>query len=227
MCQTLGVDPLDQARNEPLSYSVRALRTPDGRTLFILGEAHLKLAHAKRIGQAVVRQFALRGVETFPRKKVFGGTLLKWVIHVPRIVLRVLSLGLIKGSTIADAQPAFLLESVSRTPLSLHLAAVYLSAFFLVCFGALFAPALVQPASIMQLHLLLVIPAYLLRKKPWHWVLNPIVAILTVRNQTMAEGTVEMLRQNPHGDALVIMGRAHVPGYEEELVEKYGFSRSP
>ena len=41
----------EQARNEPISYAVRALRAPDGRTLSILGEAHLKLAHAKRIGQ--------------------------------------------------------------------------------------------------------------------------------------------------------------------------------
>jgi hypothetical protein len=221
------VDPIDEARNHPLSYAVRTLRAPDGRKLFILGEAHLKLARAKQIGQAVVKQFSLRGVETFPRKKVFGGTLLKWVIHAPRILLRILSLGLIKGSTIADAQPAFELENVSRVPLSLHLGASYLSAFFLVCLGALFVPELVQPALIIQLHLWMVIPAYLLRKQPWHWVLNPIIAILTVRNQTMAEGTIEMLRQNPHGDALVIMGRAHLPGYEQELIEKYGFSHSP
>ena len=204
---------------------MRELRTPDGRRLVILGEAHLKLARAKKIGQDVVKEFAVRGVEGFPRKKVVGGTLLKLVIHVPRLVLRALSLGTIKDSTIADAKPAFALEEVSKTPLALHVAANFLSAYFLLAFAQLFWTAPEWLSELLALWMLLLIPAYLLRRHSWHWVLNPMVAILTVRNQTMAEGTVEMLRQNPSGDALVIMGRAHLNGYQDELIEKYGFSR--
>jgi hypothetical protein len=220
------MDAIDEARKKSLSYAVRVLGTPDGRKLFVLGEAHLKLARAKQIGQAVVSAFALRGVEGFPRKKVLGGTLLKLVIHVPRIILRVLSLGMVKDSTIADAKPAFALENVSRIPLSLHVASIYLSAFFLFGFSQPFWNAPLWLSQLFFLQLLLLIPAHFLKRYSWHWILQPMIAILTVRNQTMAEGTVEMLKQNPSGDALVIMGRAHLAGYEAELVEKYGFSRS-
>ena len=46
-----------------------------------------------------------------------------------------------------------------------------------------------------------------------------------VRNVTMAEGTVAMLREQPlPRAALVLMGRAHLPGYARELVETHGFT---
>jgi hypothetical protein len=219
-------EAIERARQRPLSYGVRVLRAPDGRTLVVLGETHLKLAEASRIGKEVVKAFALRGVETFPREKVVAGELLKVVIEAPRLLVRVLSLGLVKGSTIADAQPAFQLESVSRIPLALHVASVYLSAFFIVLFAAPFCPPLLPLATVFQWHLLALVPALVLQRRRWSWLLHPMVAILTVRNAMMAEGTVKMLAEHPEGPALVIMGRAHLPGYERELTEKHGFSAS-
>ena len=222
-----GDQAIEHARRSWLSYGVRILNAPDGRRLVVLGETHLKLPRASRIGKAVVKAFVLRGVETFPRKRVLGGRLLKLVIEVPRLLLRMLSLGLIKGSTIVDAQPAFPLESVSPVPLGLHVASIYTSAFFIVSFAAPFWPRLLPVAILFQWHLLALIPALLLRGQRWSWILHPMVAILTLRNSMMAEGTVEMLAEHPEGPALVIMGRAHLPGYERELVERYGFMRSP
>jgi hypothetical protein len=62
---------LTRARSRPLSFVVRYLSTPGAdRVLVILGEAHLKLGEASEIGKAVVDAFPLRGVETFPVKKV-------------------------------------------------------------------------------------------------------------------------------------------------------------
>jgi hypothetical protein len=219
-------DAIEQARKSPLSYGVRILQAPDGRKLVILGETHLKLPRASRIGKTVVKAFALRGVETFPRRRVLGGQLLKLVIEVPRLLLRVLSLGYIKGSTIVDALPAFPLESVSRVPLGLHVASIYLSAFFIVSFAAPFWPPLLPVAILFQWHLLALIPALLLRRWRWSWILHPMIAILTLRNSMMAEGTVKMLAQHSEDPALVIMGRAHLPGYERELIERYSFTRS-
>jgi hypothetical protein len=219
-------EAIEQARRSSLSYGVRILNAPDGRRLVILGETHLKLPEASRIGKEIVKAFALRGVETFPRKKVLGGELLKVVIEVPRLLLRVLSLGFVKGSTIVDARPAFALESVSRVPLGLHVASIYTSAFFIVSFAAPFWPALLPLAILFQWHLLALIPALLLQRRRWSWILHPMIAILTLRNATMAEGTAKMLAEHQGNPALVIMGRAHLPGYERELIENYGFSRS-
>ena len=53
---------------------------------------------------------------------------------------------------------------------------------------------------------------------------HPLVGLLTLRDQLMASGTVEMLAD--HSDercAVVVMGRAHVHGYARLLVEKFGF----
>jgi hypothetical protein len=42
----------------------------------------------------------------------------------------------------------------------------------------------------------------------------------------MVEGTMQMLADHPGpGAALVIMGRAHLPGYERELVTAHGFTQ--
>src|SRR4051794_18016650 len=80
-----------RAQAEKVSYAVRLLRAPNGRLLVVLGEAHLKLSKASAIGKDVVRQFELRGVETFQRARVVGGRALGIVIVVPRLVLRAIS----------------------------------------------------------------------------------------------------------------------------------------
>jgi hypothetical protein len=64
---------LAKATSSPLSYRVKKLSAPDGRTVVLLGEMHVKLPHAKRIGLELVKAFELRGVEGFPRTRVFAG----------------------------------------------------------------------------------------------------------------------------------------------------------
>lgn len=232
---------LERARGSPVSYDVRALRAPDGRLLVILGEAHLKFARAWALGRDVVSQFELRGVETFQTRRVLGGRALWLLIHVPRLVLRALTLGLIKGSTITDAKAlrqghTFELESVSRVPLALHVGALYLGALFFVFWSLLLVtllglsgPVVAWLASInyaFQLHLLALIPAVLMRRRSWSWLLHPAVAILTVRDAILAEGTIAMFEAYPRERcAIVVMGRAHCPGYERDLIERFGFTR--
>jgi hypothetical protein len=228
------VTPLERAEQEPLSYVVRYLRTPDGRRLVVLGEAHLKLAAASALGKEIVRDFTLRGVETFPVHKVAMGRALWFLIHVPRLLLRVLSFGLIKGSTITDAKAigegsTFELERRSDIPLSLHVGAIYLAALFAVFWSYLVISIFRDVAwlrtlnVLFQLHFLLLIPAILLRRHSWSWLLHPAVAILTVRDQIMAEGTIAMFKEHHDPEAIVIMGRAHVAGYTRILTERYGF----
>jgi len=229
---------LERARARPLSYDVRELCAPDGRRLVILGEAHLKFASARELGREIVASFPLRGVETFQTRRVLGGRALWLVIHVPRLILRALSLGLLKGSTITDAKAlthghTFELESVSRVPLSLHVGATYLAALFSVFFAFVAATALglggpliavlTSINYLLQLHLLALIPAVLLRRHAWSWLLHPAVAILTVRDAMMAEGTVAMFAEHP-GDAVVVMGRAHCAGYERQMMERFGYT---
>jgi hypothetical protein len=232
---------VDNARAKPLSYGVRLLDAPDGRPLVVLGEAHLKLARAQAIGRAVVDAFALRGVETFPRRRVLLGRVLGVLIEVPRRLLRLLSLGAIRDSTIRDARLAphgttVGLEDVSTIPLSLHIGSAYLALFFAVTFTLLpalwlgaYVPNLILwgllwLAMLFQWHMLALVPALFLRRFAWSWLLHPMSAILTARDRSMAEGTVTMLRAHPSPEpALVIMGRAHLRGYCRELVAKYGF----
>jgi hypothetical protein len=232
---------LDRARAHPLSYGVRALAAPDGRVLVLVGETHLKLPAAHAVGRALVAAFDLRGVETFPRDRILLGRALGVLIEAPRLLLRLVSLGFIRGSTITDARRAtrghtFLLESVARIPLSLHVASAYLCAFFTVAFAVILLqpffdhlpPALTIPlllvALAFQYHSLALIPALLLRRFRWTWVLHPAIAILTARDLTMAEGTLAMLRAHPEPRAaLVIMGRAHLRGYARALMAQHGF----
>jgi hypothetical protein len=232
---------LERARAAPLSYDVRALRTPDDRWLIVLGEAHLKFAAASALGKEIVSAFDLRGVETFQTRKVFGGRALWVLIHVPRLLLRALSLGTIKGSTITDAKElkhghTYELESVSRVPLALHVGALYLGLLFFVFWSLLVltllgvhGPLMTAFASInyaFQLHLIGLIPAILLRRHRWSWLFHPAAAILTVRDAMMAEGTIAMLSDHPGtGAAVVVLGRAHSAGYERELIERFGFKR--
>ena len=232
---------VEQARASP-SYGLRRLTAPGGQLVVVVGETHLKLRRASELGRLLVGAFALRGVETFPSERVAAGRLTKWLIYLPRVLLLRLSFGLIKDSTIKDARAAkqgntFLLESVSPVPLALHVGSIYLALFFSVMYATVLvipfqawipdrvlAP-LLDLGTLLSWHLPALIPAYLLRRWRWSWILHPLVTILTVRNTTMAEGTVAMLRAYPERSAaLVVMGRAHLPGYAQELVEKHGFS---
>lgn len=232
---------LDRARAKPLSYAVRVVRAPDGRLLAILGEAHVKLEEAAAIGRAVVASFELRGVERFQRDRVFAGRALGVLIELPRRFLRLASLGAVKGSTIIDAKQlpsgyTVELERTKKVPFGLHVASLYLTVFTSAGFLGLLARVLDLPPPIgalltfvlvaFDLHMLMLVPALLLRRKPWAWVIHPLVGILSIRDVLMAEGTVRMLADHPRAKAaVVVMGRAHVPGFTELLVEKYGFSR--
>lgn len=234
---------LERARAERVSYAVRLVRAPDGRLVAILGEAHMKLEKASAIGKEVVGSFELRGVETFQRDRVFGGRVLGVVIGAPRTLLRLLSFGTLKGSTITDAKQlpsghTVELERAKRMPFGLHVASVYMSAFFIVSLLALVAPllatiapllsaAIIALAFLFQLHLLALIPGVLFRKHSWSWIIHPFLGILSLRDALMATGTVTMLSDH-RGErfAVVVMGRAHVEGYERLLVERHGFTRA-
>jgi hypothetical protein len=232
---------LDRARERPLSYAVRVLRAPDGRALAILGEAHLKLKEASEIGREVVESFELRGVETFQRDRIFAGRTLGVLIHVPRLLLRWLSFGSVRDSTITDAKqlPSGHTVEIERTkhvPFGLHVTSAYMAGFFGVSFAALAAPlltpiapwlvaAILALASLFQAHMVLLVPAIVLRRQPWSWVVHPFLGILTLRDELMTSGTVQMLADHPEvKEAVIVMGRAHVSGVERLLVE-HGFTR--
>ena len=152
--------------------------------------------------------------------------------------LRVLSLGTVKGSTITDAKAldtghTVELERSEAIPLPLHVASAYLTVLFGVFWSYFFlnllgmvAPWLHLLMMALQVHMLAMVPAYLLRRQSWAWLIHPAVALVTIRDMLMAEGTVRMLREHPDPSAaIVVMGRAHLVGYERELVEKHGFTR--
>lgn len=231
---------LARAREKKLSYQVLILKGPDGRSLAILGEAHMKMAEAAAIGLEVVSSFELRGVETFQRKQVFGGTALGWVISWPRLLLRFVTFGLVKGSTITDAKQlpsghTVELERAKKMPFGLHVTAVYMTAFFVVSFLAMLlpiitpflpalAPVIIAAAGLFQLHLLMIVPAIVFRRRTWSWMLHPFLGILTLRDHLMVAGTVGMLKDHPRDrSSVVVMGRAHVSGYSALLIEHHGF----
>jgi hypothetical protein len=232
---------LERARDKKLSYAVRLVKSPNGRVVAVLGEAHMKMAEAAEIGRGVVEAFELRGVETFQRKRVFLGRALGFLIQAPRLLLRVITLGAMKGSTITEAKqlPSGYTVEIERTkhvPFGLHVTSAYMTVFFTVASLALLLPilAVVAPAVaaalitvlvVMELHMLLLIPAIMLRRFTWSWVIHPLIGILTLRDHLMAAGTVEMLADHPkEKHAVVVMGRAHVAGFTRLLVEKYGFT---
>jgi hypothetical protein len=234
-------EALDRARNAKLSYAVRILRAPDGRSVAVLGETHLKFAEAAAIGHAVVARFELRGVETFQQDKVFLGRTLGVLIHVPRVILRALSFGAIKGSTITDAKQlpsgyTVELERAKRMPFGLHVTSLYMTGFFTFAFLGMLLPLITPVAPLLaalivivllafELHMLLLVPAILLRRHEWSWVIHPFLGILTLRDRLMSTGTVEMLKDHPQEkSAVVVMGRAHVQGFTRMLVEDHGFT---
>ena len=200
----------------------------------------MKLAEAAEIGRAVVEAFELRGVETFQRKRVFLGRTLGVLITGPRLLLRLVTLGAIRGSTITCAKqlPSGLtveLERTKRIPLGLHVTSAYLTAFFIAAFLGLglpwiapIAPGLAAMLALVlvafQAHMVLLVPALVLRRYSWSWMIHPLVGILTLRDELMAAGTVEMLADHPRETAAVIvMGRAHVEGVTRLLALRHGF----
>ncbi len=234
---------LERARALPMSYGVRLYAVPGDRprTLVVLGEAHMKMEEASKVGHAVVDAFGLRGVETFQTKKVFAGRMLGFLIMGPRRVLRALTFGAIKDSTIVDAKQlghgfTVEIEKSQPIPLSLHVGATYLTGFFAVLWTHFILTAVGVTAAkrspltplvlAFELHFLALVPAILLRRHSWAWLIHPVVAIVTVRDRMMANGTVQMLSDHPEAQtAVVVMGRAHLPGFERELVELHGFRR--
>jgi len=238
----VGARPaIERALERPLSYAARYVVSPGPRprAVVILGEAHVKLGTASALGKDVMARFELRGVETFQKRKVVAGRLLGFLIQLPRVLLRALSLGGVKGSTIVDAKAlssghTVELERTDAVPLPLHVASVYLTAMFTVFYatlilnvGGIVVPWLLVAAMVFQLHLLALIPAFVFRHHAWAWLLHPAVALVTVRDMLMAEGTVRMLQEHPEAEAaVVVMGRAHLAGFERELVEKHGFQRA-
>ena len=229
---------LDRAAGKPLSFVVRYLLSPGPRprVLVVLGEAHIKMGEASDIGRDVVRSFALRGVETFQRDDVVAGRALGHLIDAPRRLLRAFSLGAVKGSTITDAKEiadghTVELERSDQEPLALHAGSVYLASMFGVTYASMLlgaaginVPGLKTVANAFSLHLLAGVPAYAMRDRPWAWMMQPALAILTARDTLLAQGTVRMLRDHPEPEAaVVVMGRAHVAGYARALVEQHGF----
>jgi hypothetical protein len=232
---------LSKAEAMPLSYGVRYYAVPGNvaRLLVVLGEAHMKLGPAYDVGKQVVASFPLRGVETAQMKKIFIGPALRAVIYAPRIALRVLSLGAVKGSTILEAKTlpdghTVEIEKGEPVPLGLHVASVYITAFFALAFLQMFLVTIGHPIDaitwimfLFNAHFLFFLPpALLLRRKSWSWVIHPFIGILTLRDTIMANGTVKMLGDHPEDrTAIAVMGRAHLPGFEREIVEKHGFRR--
>ncbi len=229
---------IERAIARPLSYTARYLVAPGARprALVVLGEAHLKMGQASKLGRDVVKCFELRGVETFPRDQVAFGKLLGHLVHAPRIVLRALTLGKVKGSTITDAKElpggqTVELERGGLVPLSLHAGSIYLAGMFGVTYASMLlgaagitVPIVTKVASAFSFHLLASVPAYVLRDRKWAWMMQPAIAILTARDRLLAEGTVRMLRDHPEPDAaVVVMGRAHVSGYVSILSREHGF----
>lgn len=231
---------LERARKKPVSYAVSVIHAPDGRPLAILGEAHMKLAEAAEIGRDVVSAFELRGVETFQRKQVFLGRTLGVLINVPRIILRVVSFGAVKGSTITEAKQlpsgyTVELERTKHVPFGLHVTSLYMTLFFIFAFLGMLLPLIAPVApwlaalvtSVLfafQVHMILLVPAIILRRFSWSWIIHPFMGILTLRDQLMAAGTVTMLADHrKEKAAVVVMGRAHVQGFTRILVRKYGF----
>lgn len=233
---------VEEARRSKLAYGVRVLasRESPSRVVVALGETHLKGPGASELGKRVVDAFELRGVESFDFRRVAAGRLLRPFILWPRKVLQLVTFGWVKGSTIYDAKElkhgeTVALETTDRVPLSLHVGSIYLTAFFatvtaaIVCAAIPLVPAPVVAAIaalavLFEAHMLLLVPAYLLRRWRWAWVINPAIAILITRDTLMVEGTLRMLRERPDARlAVVVMGRAHLAGYSRELGERGGF----
>ena len=220
-------------------HTVVELEAPDGRQVFVLGESHVKTRAAAGRCRRAVEAFSLRGVERLQREDVFGGSVLGGAFEEARGALEVLSGGQLAGSTIEVALDSpegrtVELEQTDRVPLSLHVGAGYLAVYTgLVLPALLVLPAwggipLLRPlrtaVKLLSLHLYALPLAYALRDRPWAWAIQPLIAILTVRDGLLVDGIRRMLAQHGTAPALVIVGRAHVRGIVEGLLE-HGFRR--
>lgn len=220
-------------------HTVVELESPDGREVFVLGESHVKSrGAADRCSQAVAG-FSLRGVERLQRDEVFAGALLGGFFERMRAALQTLSADHLAGSTIEVALDApegntVELEQTERVPLGLHVGAGYLAVYTSLALPAMLVMPLwgnipsLRPlravVKLLGLHLYALPLAYALRDRPWAWAIQPLITILTVRNELLVEGIQRMLAAHPGAPALVIVGRAHVPGVVDRLVE-HGFRR--
>ena len=232
-------DVLAEVSRLPL-HAVVELEAPDGRALFILGESHVKTAEAAELCRRAVGAFSLRGVERLQREDVFAGVLLGGVLERVRDALGHLSGGQLAGSTIEVALDmpegeTVELERTERVPPSLDVGTGYLAVYATFVLPALLTMplwgsipslrALRLAARLLGLHLYALPLAYVLRERPWAWVIQPLITILTVRDQLIADGIRRMLSTHPEGSAIVIVGRAHVRGVVERL-EEHGFRLS-
>ena len=220
-------------------HTVVELESPDGREVFVLGESHVKSRGAAERCRQAVAGFSLRGVERLQRDEVFAGALLGGFFEQMRGALQTLSADHLAGSTIEVALDApegktVELEQTDRVPLGLHVGAGYLAVYTSLAFPAMIVMPLwgnipsLRPlravVKLLGLHLYALPLAYALRDRPWAWAIQPLITILTVRNELLVEGIERMLATHRAAPALVIVGRAHVPGIVDRLVE-HGFRR--
>ena len=222
----------------PLHVIVQ-LRSPDGRELFVLGETHVKTRRAAGICRQAVQGFSLRGVERLQRDQVFAGRLVGAFLETAREALQLLSGARLAGSTIEVALElpegiTVELEQSDQVPLGLHVGVAYLALYM----GLVIPALLLQPwwgpvapfrplrvaVRLLGLHLYALPLAYVLRDRPWAWVLQPLVTILTLRDELLADGIRHMLATHSTDPALVIVRRAHVRGVVARLLEN-GFCR--
>jgi hypothetical protein len=220
-------------------HTVVELESPDGRQVFVLGESHVKTRAAAGRCRRAVEAFSLRGVERLQRDAVFAGSLLGGTFEGMRGAVEALSGGQLAGSTIEVALDStegrtVELEQTDRVPLGLHVGTGYLAVYTSFVLPALLVlpvwgglPAL-RPlraaVKLLGLHLYALPLAYVLRDRPWAWAIQPLITILTVRDGLLVEGIRRMLAEHGAAPALVIVGRAHVRGIVDGLVE-HGFRR--
>jgi hypothetical protein len=131
------------------------------------------------------------------------------------------------------------LERAKKMPFGLHVASVYMTAFFVVSFLALLTPilapivpgfvaVLVLIAFCFQVHLLALVPGFFVRRYTWSWIVHPFLGILSLRDELMVAGTLRMLEDHRSiPEAVVVMGRAHVSGYQRRLVTQHGYTTVP
>ena len=155
------------------------------------------------------------------------------------VTLQMLSGGHLAGSTIEVALElpeghTVELEQTERVPLGLNVGTGYLAVYTTLVLPALLVmpfwgsiPSL-RPlrvaVKLLGLHLYALPLAYVLRDRPWAWAIQPLITILTVRDELLVDGIRRMLAAHPAAPAVVIVGRAHVPGVVDRLLE-HGFRR--
>jgi hypothetical protein len=232
-------DVLGAASRLPL-HTVVELRSSDGRQVFLLGETHLKTRRAAGICRQAVQGFSLRGVERLQRDQVFAGRFLGAFLEKARGALQLLGGGQLAGSTIEVALDlpegvTVELEQTERVPLGLHVGTGYLALHAGLVLPALLllpwwgtVPAL-RPlrmtVRLLGLHLYALPVAYVFREHPWAAAIQPLLTILTVRDDLLADGILRMLATHPVEPAVAVMGRAHVRGVVDRLLE-HGFRRA-